>query len=279
MTNHSQNASVQPERRSIVVLLVDDQRFVGMAVGHLLAPDKDIELHCCYAAADAVEQANRLMPDVILQDLVMPDIDGATVVGLFRSNPATAGTPIIVLSGNDDAATRSRAMAAGANDYLVKLPDRDTLVACIRRHHESGRAAASAPDAVVPATSADGNVNETLDRAVIAELREVGGANGAGFVTSLIDQFIQEAEVLVERLRLAVRKMDTSALKAASHSLKGASQTMGARRLAALNAQLEEQVSQPGVSVDLMLIVSIDEEFVRVKKACLQERTGERSLA
>src|SRR5688572_11396235 len=80
-TNRSQDAPVNNERRPIVVLLVDDQRFVGMAVGLLLGSEADIQLHCCHAAGEALATANRVSPTVILQDLVMPDIDGATLVG------------------------------------------------------------------------------------------------------------------------------------------------------------------------------------------------------
>ena len=79
----------------------------------------------------------------------MPDIDGLTLVGLYRTNPQTATTPIIVLSGNDDAASRANALAAGADDYLVKLPKKAALVECIRRH-ASGQPAVGIADAPRP---------------------------------------------------------------------------------------------------------------------------------
>ena len=93
-------------------------------VRKLLAGEQDIELHCCLKALDAMAQANQIHPTVILQDLVLPDIDGMTLVRMFRENPATSGVAIIVLSGNDDAETRARALAGGADDYLVKLPSK-----------------------------------------------------------------------------------------------------------------------------------------------------------
>src|ERR1700722_15471911 len=142
-------------RRPIVVLLVDDQSFVGAAVGQLLESERDIQLRCCLSAVDAIALANRIAPTLILQDLVMPEIDGLTLVRSFRTNPQTAGTPVIVLSGNDDASTRSKAMAAGAKGYLVKLPPKAELIACIRQH-----AARSAGD------------SDTLDLTVIDGFRE-----------------------------------------------------------------------------------------------------------
>ena len=50
------------------------------------------------------------------------------------TNPPTVKTPVIVLSGNDDQDARARALAQGADDYLVKLPAKHDLIACIRRH-------------------------------------------------------------------------------------------------------------------------------------------------
>src|SRR5580704_5190132 len=125
-------------RRPIVVLLVDDQQLVGAVVGRLLAAEPDIEFHHCDRAANAIALANRIAPTIVLQDLVMPDVDGLTLMRSFRANPLTARTPVIVLSGNDDAATRARALAEGAADYLVKLPTKADLVACIRSHATPG---------------------------------------------------------------------------------------------------------------------------------------------
>ena len=83
---------------------------------------------------EAIAIANRIRPAVILQDLVMPGVDGMAIVGRFRANPATKDTPIIVLSSREDPQTKSLAFSVGANDYLVKLPDQLELVARVRYH-------------------------------------------------------------------------------------------------------------------------------------------------
>jgi signal transduction histidine kinase len=122
---------------STMVLLVDDQAIVAQAVRRLLADLPDIDLHYCSDPMYAVSAANKIKPSVILQDLVMPSIDGLDLVQLFRSNPRTAETPIIVLSSEEDPGVKSQAFAVGANDYLVKLPDRVELVARIRYHSKA----------------------------------------------------------------------------------------------------------------------------------------------
>jgi sigma-B regulation protein RsbU (phosphoserine phosphatase) len=64
----------------------------------------------------------------------MPEVDGLTLVKFFRANPATRETPMIVLSSKEEPVVKAEAFAVGANDYLVKLPDKIELVARIRYH-------------------------------------------------------------------------------------------------------------------------------------------------
>ncbi|MFC3108485.1 diguanylate cyclase [Undibacterium arcticum] len=121
----------------IMVLLVDDQVMVGEAIRRALADQPNIDFHYCAQADDAIKLAEQTKPTVILQDLVMPGVDGLTLARQYRLNPATRNVPIIVLSTKDDPAIKSAAFAAGVNDYLVKLPDKIELVARIRYHSRS----------------------------------------------------------------------------------------------------------------------------------------------
>lgn len=133
------SASPAPDRQDYLamVLLVDDQAMVGEAVRRALSTESDIDFHYCAQPDEAVEVAQRTKPTVILQDLVMPGVDGLTLVQRYRENPATRDIPIIVLSTKEEAATKGAAFAAGANDYLVKLPDSIELIARIRYHSRS----------------------------------------------------------------------------------------------------------------------------------------------
>ena len=122
---------------SAMVLLVDDQAMIGEAVRRGLANQDNIDFHFCADPHQAVAQAMRIKPTVILQDLIMPGLDGLTLVREYRNNPVTQDIPIIVLSTKEDPLVKSAAFAAGANDYLVKLPDTIELVARIRYHSRS----------------------------------------------------------------------------------------------------------------------------------------------
>jgi len=118
----------------LTILLVDDQRIIAEGIRRMLADEQDMELHFCQNPARAIHQAIEINATLILQDLVMPDIDGMTLVRFYRANNATKDIPVIVLSSREDPAIKSEAFENGATDYLVKLPDRMELIARIRAH-------------------------------------------------------------------------------------------------------------------------------------------------
>jgi len=120
-----------------VVLLVDDQPMVAEAIRRMLVEESDIDFHYCSESSDALTQACKLKPTVILQDLVMPDIDGMELLNIYRENSITKDIPVIVLSTKEEPMDKSNAFSAGANDYLVKLPDQIELKARIRAHSKS----------------------------------------------------------------------------------------------------------------------------------------------
>ena len=120
--------------RPITVLLVDDQPLVAESVRRMLVGEPDIHFHYCQDPTQAIATANNVQPTVILQDLVMPEVDGLMLVKFFRANRSTRDIPMIVLSSREEAATKAQAFALGANDYLVKLPDKLEVIARLRYH-------------------------------------------------------------------------------------------------------------------------------------------------
>ncbi len=117
-----------------MVLLVDDQVMIAEAVRRALSGEPNIEFHFCSDPAQAAAIAESISPTLILQDLVMPNFDGLELVREYRARKATHNIPVIVLSSREEPKTKGDAFAAGANDYIVKLPDRIELIARIRYH-------------------------------------------------------------------------------------------------------------------------------------------------
>ncbi|HEY9171300.1 MAG TPA: response regulator [Verrucomicrobiae bacterium] len=123
-----------PDEYHVMVLLVDDQAMVCEAVRRALASEPGIDFHYCADPREAIHIASHIQPTVILVDLVMPGLDGLKLLGQLRAHPKTRDIPVIVLSTNENPQAKGDAFAAGASDYLVKLPDKIELVARIRHH-------------------------------------------------------------------------------------------------------------------------------------------------
>lgn len=119
---------------AIKVLVVDDQPITVESIRRLLVNESDVEIHSCEDATLALSVAAEISPSVILQDLIMPDVDGMMLVKFFRAHPRTKDIPIAVLSSKDEPKAKAMAFASGANDYLVKLPDPIELIARLRYH-------------------------------------------------------------------------------------------------------------------------------------------------
>jgi two-component system chemotaxis family response regulator WspR len=133
----SEDSDVADRTKWAVVLLVDDQAMVAEGIRRMIADEPDISFHYCSDPKMAVREAIACKATVILQDLVMPDVDGMTLVRFYRNNPTTRDVPVIVLSSKDDPNIKSDAFDQGATDYLVKLPEKVELLARIRAHAKS----------------------------------------------------------------------------------------------------------------------------------------------
>lgn len=121
---------------SCIVLLVDDDPMVAEALRLMLEDEGDIVLHYCSDSSNALDVAEELNPTVILLDMVMPDIDGLTLLRYLRVSEQTKLIPVIALSMKDDAALKADIFSAGGNDYLIKLPESVELLARIRYHSQ-----------------------------------------------------------------------------------------------------------------------------------------------
>jgi signal transduction histidine kinase len=137
--HYSPAEQLLPADDHALVLLIDDQAIVAETIRQLLASETDLDFHYCSDPAKAIELAAQIRPTVILQDLVMPGVNGLDLVRKFRAVEVTKETPIVVLSTKEDPTYKRDAFALGANDYMVKLPDKLELVARLRYHSKAYR--------------------------------------------------------------------------------------------------------------------------------------------
>ena len=129
------------------VMLIDDQLIILEALTLLLAPEEDLLLCKESNPTKAIAKMQEFMPQVILLDLVMPEQDGLSLLTQLRTDVELCDVPVVMLSGEENPATKVAAFRAGANDYIVKLPSALELAARVRYHAkaylaEQGRAEA-----------------------------------------------------------------------------------------------------------------------------------------
>ena len=127
------------------VLVVDDIAKNLQVVGTMLR-NEGYQVMPATNGAQALERALALPPDLILLDLMMPEMDGYEVCQWVRSNPATTALPVVMLSGKADAESVARGLEFGADEYLAKPITPSALTSQLRAVLErtAARVAASA---------------------------------------------------------------------------------------------------------------------------------------
>ena len=112
-------------------LVVDDVGVTATTVAQLLEL-LGYQTEVAYGPRPAIESLLQRIPDVILLDINMPGIDGAEVCRYLRRDPRTAQIPIIAMSTETQEETVARVREAGANVFLPKPIDIDTLEKALR---------------------------------------------------------------------------------------------------------------------------------------------------
>jgi serine phosphatase RsbU (regulator of sigma subunit) len=122
-----------------VLLVEDDDGDALLVVEHLEDSDLDARVHRATSLAEASDVLRSRSVDCVLLDLGLPDAEGLSALEVILGE--RSGATVIVLTGLDDDATGHRAVAAGADDYLVKTGVDDLLLAKSMRYaHERRRA-------------------------------------------------------------------------------------------------------------------------------------------
>jgi signal transduction histidine kinase len=100
------------------VLIVDDERTNIIALTHILG--SDFEIYAAKNGQDAIETAKIHLPDVILLDIMMPEMNGYEVLARLKSAEETKSIPVIFVTGLTAAEDEEKGLSMGAADYITK---------------------------------------------------------------------------------------------------------------------------------------------------------------
>ncbi|GAB4181816.1 MAG: hypothetical protein Fur005_44390 [Roseiflexaceae bacterium] len=104
-------------QRRAVVLLVDDDPSIQTLFRYIL---HDVDIICADHGADALLRLERITPDLIISDIIMPVMDGVALLRMVRERPALARIPFVLMSAIGDNLTMIESFHLGVDDYLVK---------------------------------------------------------------------------------------------------------------------------------------------------------------
>ncbi len=109
------------------ILVVDDTpENIDVLAGILR---QDYKVKAAPSGEKALKSAKKKAPDLILLDIMMPEMDGYQVFEQLKADPATADVPIVFVTGMSDNADQAKGMALGAKGYLTKPVDPDKVKA------------------------------------------------------------------------------------------------------------------------------------------------------
>ena len=113
------------------VLIVDDVP-ANVRLLQALLEAEYFEVHTAMNGPEALDVVQRVRPDIVLLDVMMPGMDGFEVCRRIKANPLTRQLPVILITALDQPEDRNKGFQAGADDYLVKPIDEMTLLTRLR---------------------------------------------------------------------------------------------------------------------------------------------------
>ncbi|MFT7611261.1 MAG: CRP-like cAMP-binding protein/CheY-like chemotaxis protein [Parvicellaceae bacterium] len=101
------------------VLIIEDEEIIRETTAEMLRL-ANYEVETAVNGKDGVQKAKEIIPDLILCDIMMPELDGYGVIYMLSRDPATSGIPFIFLSAKSEKSDVRKGMTLGADDYLTK---------------------------------------------------------------------------------------------------------------------------------------------------------------
>lgn len=257
--------------KPIKVLLAEDNE-INQFIAQSMLQEWGFEVHVANNGFDAVNQVKKLVFDVILMDVQMPEMNGVEATKKIRAFEAKTKvhTPILALTANALKGDRERYIDAGMDDYLSKPFEEDELYYKIAHLLNIPIRYSEEP---VKAVTNENNASYYS----LHKLNAIAKGDEA-FITKMLQLFLETTPELLQQLLQAFDNNQWEELNAAAHKLKPTIQTMDIKAIEADVKQLEKLAlgnPNPTIIKPLLhkIITVLEQTMVQVKKDLLHNNT------
>ena len=250
-----------PTTRARILVVEDNNVNQLVALGQLQRLG-----HECVVAASGREAMHAIAGghfDLILMDCQMPDMNGYEATRRIRQlQTPLRDIPIIAITAHALPGEREKCLAAGMNDYLAKPVSLEQLGAVIRLWASK----ASTPTAPPEKNVMEGDDTHVLDRERVSSFLAISRTQD-GFLEGLVRTFRQDVPSRLDALRAAAASGDAGDLAFAAHALRSSCGSVGAKRMYAVAASIEDAARNGKLDGATAAIEQLAAEFTRVVTA------------
>ncbi|WP_350432844.1 PAS domain S-box protein [Shewanella sp. H8] len=228
--------------KGVRVLVVEDNQLNRQVIDELLR----LQGAVVTLAKDGIEGVDWVTKsnnqfDIVIMDMQMPVMDGLEATRLIRADGRFNDLSILAMTANASLADKTLCLEAGMDDHIGKPIDMTSLLPCMLRL--LGREDNSYSDSLVnnlPIALSDGFNDDAIIENADSILRRFGGERA--FIIDVKHHFASEMNEQLSLLTQAFEQQDNNAISLVAHTIKGTASNIGAKRLAAFAATLEQNM-------------------------------------
>lgn len=280
-------AQAAPVVPAEAVILIAEDNPVNAEVASRMLIGAGYRVEVAVNGVKALEAATKTHYGLILMDGQMPEMDGVDAARAIRKfyqelpRPCAA-PPIIAVTADAFDNARERYLKDGMDDFVAKPFNRDDLLRLVARWIQHDVKRTVTPAVYTGDTHGDTRTETTdlptadralpvLDRATLATVSAVGGADDPTFLSHIIEIYCLDMSDSLNAIEAALQKQDRDTVRKLAHKMKSSSANLGARRLAALAARIEKDQLAPQVN----LLQALQDEYGKVTQALKTVTGGE----
>lgn len=263
--------------RKLRILLADDNRTNQQVIAKILEKAGH-ETEIVANGEQALDALDRTSFDLVLMDVNMPVMNGIEATKLYRfASLGQNRVPILALTADATPAAAHRCTEAGMDACLTKPVEPARLLAVIHQLASEGGEAPQPGPGVEQVRDIASHPRfrpasqPTLDEQAISDLETLGGHD---FVVGLINDFVIDAEPLVDELAQAAQDGDVQTFRTQAHALRSAAANIGAKGLFELCLNSQHLRAHELAEQSDSLATRLATELRRVRKALLEYRSG-----